>query len=413
MAKLQVISEPLAGLAFELGESWTTIGRSEANMFQIPETSVSSRHCEVKVQGDDLLIRDLNSTNGTFVAGMRVVEGIVRFGQAFRVGNVDLRFEPAIANIPKVAIIGGNVPRVVMPLPPKPLIIQAAEKPVENAHKYQVLFVDDSMAFLESFPKLCVELSGAQWQVFTATSADAALTILQEHTINLAVLDIGMPMLDGIQLLGIIHRRYPHLKVAVLTALASEGNRASCLAGGAEVFLEKPTSNADIRMAFRMLDDVLQWTQRKGFSGALQHIGLQDVIQLECLNRNSLILEVRNAQAHGQIYIESGEIIHSVTGAQTGEPAFRRLLQLQGGEFQVRPFAAPQQRTIEGRWEFLLMDAARASDEQTSLKTQAEAAPPPPPPPPETRGHALPDEIVVVATYDGGWHSTDGPKENP
>jgi hypothetical protein len=33
----------------------------------------------------------------------------------------------------------------------------------------------------------------------------------------------------------------------------------------------------------------------------------------------------------------------------------------------VLPFTAPPQRTIEGRWEFLLMDAARATDEETVL----------------------------------------------
>ena len=221
-----------------------------------------------------------------------------------------------------------------------------------------------------------------------------------------------MPMLDGIQLLGIIHRRYPHLKVAILTALASETNRATCLSSGAELFLEKPTSNADIRIAFRMLDDVLQWSQRKGFSGALQHINLPDVIQLECLNRNSLILEVRNAQAHGQIFIEAGEITHAVMGATTGEPAFRKVLLLSGGEFQVKPFKAPVQRTIEGRWEFLLMDAARAADEQSGAKAaESETALQKAPPPPETRGHALPDEIVVVATYDGGWHEAEDAKK--
>jgi len=405
MAKLVVISEPLAGFAFELGESWTTIGRADSNMFQLVETSVSSRHCEVKVRGDELLVRDLNSTNGTFVAGMRVTEGAVKIGQVFRVGNMDVRFELTLSSIPKISVIGGSTqaPRSVMPLPPKPV---AAVVTDDSPPKYQVLFVDDSMAFLESFPKLCHELSAGQWQIHTAATADCALSILHEHSINLAVLDIGMPMLDGIQLLGIIHRRYPHMKIAILTALASDSNRATCMANGAEVLLEKPVSNADIRLAFRMLDDVLQWTQRKGFSGALQHISLPDVIQLECLNRNSLILEVRNSQAHGQIFIEAGEITHAAVGSNTGEPAFRRLLQLTGGEFQVKPFKEPLQRTIEGRWEFLLMDAARASDEQTSLANK-QAETPKPPPPPETRGHALPDEIVVVATYDGEWHETE------
>src|SRR6516225_4872158 len=113
MAKLTIITEPLGGIVHMLGDSWTTLGRTEGNMFQINEQSVSSRHCEVKARGDELLVRDLNSTNGTFVGGMKVTEGIVKFGQSFRVGNVEVRFESSISAIPKVAVLdsGPAVPR--------------------------------------------------------------------------------------------------------------------------------------------------------------------------------------------------------------------------------------------------------------------------------------------------------------
>jgi hypothetical protein len=63
-------------------------------------------------------------------------------------------------------------------------------------------------------------------------------------------------------------------------------------------------------------------------------------------------------------------------GELTGELAFQRLLSLRGGEFELKPFKAPPQRTINIRWEFLLMDAARATDEETIL-IQKPAAPEP------------------------------------
>lgn len=371
-------------------------------MFQIGEGSVSGQHCEVKARGDELLVRDLNSTNGTFVGNLRVSEGIVKFGQTFRLGNVAIRFENSLAAIPKVTVIDPDTPapRAVMVLPAKP-----AENGAETGRKYQVLFVDDSMAFLESFATLCGELSGHQWQVHTATTADRALTILAEQPIDLTVLDIKMPMLDGLQLLALIHKRFPQLKVAVMTGSNSESNRATALANGAELFLEKPSGTDNIRLAFKMLDDILQWSEQKeGFSGALQRINLPDVIQLECLNRNSLILEVQNSQRHGQIFIESGEVTHAAVGTLTGEQAFYQLLQLKGGQFQVKPFKEPPQRTIAGHWEILLMDAARASDEfDTAMRTKkAEAAPGIRLPVP-TLDASLGTEVIVAATYDGEW----------
>ena len=51
----------------ELKVEKTTIGRVDDNAFPIPEASVSSHHCEVLLRGADIVLRDLNSTNGTFI----------------------------------------------------------------------------------------------------------------------------------------------------------------------------------------------------------------------------------------------------------------------------------------------------------------------------------------------------------
>jgi hypothetical protein len=93
---------------------------------------------------------------------------------------------------------------------------------------------------------------------------------------------------------------------------------------------------------------------------------LQDVIQMECLGRNSSILEVHNARMRGRIYIENGGIIHAVVGDRTGERALQQLLALAGGAFELRPYEPPPQRTIQGQWEFLLMEAARVRDESAA-----------------------------------------------
>src|SRR5712675_3017767 len=93
MSKLVVINRTLTAMAHELGEKWVTIGRHDGNEFQIADPSVSGRHCEVRVRGDELVVRDLQSTNGTFVDDKKISEGVVKLGQTLRVGEVELRFE--------------------------------------------------------------------------------------------------------------------------------------------------------------------------------------------------------------------------------------------------------------------------------------------------------------------------------
>ena len=95
----------------------------------------------------------------------------------------------------------------------------------------------------------------------------------------------------------------------------------------------------------------------------LRRVGLQDVIQMECLGRNSSVLEVYNEHVLGRIYIENGNIIHAAGGDLTGERALQQLLALPGGSFELVPFELPPQNTISGPWEFLLMEAARVRDE--------------------------------------------------
>src|ERR1700724_2407544 len=93
MAKLVVINKTLTTMSHELGEKWVTIGRHDGNVFQIAEISVSGRHCEVRLRDGELVVRDLQSTNGTFAAGQKISEGVVKSGQMLRVGEVELRFE--------------------------------------------------------------------------------------------------------------------------------------------------------------------------------------------------------------------------------------------------------------------------------------------------------------------------------
>jgi len=422
MARLVVINQSLAGSIHELGEAWATIGRGDGNTFQLAADSVSGRHCEVRVRGDELIVRDLLSTNGTFIAGQKISEGVLKPGQTLQIGDVELRFESSapgtLSGVPfnskmlvtSAATASAPTPPMVPEKKPEPAPSPAPPAAGGLGKKFQVLFVDDSMAFLESFSGLCAELAKGSWRVHTAASADLALALLQEKPIDLVVLDIGMPMLDGLQLLGIINRRYPGLKLAVLTGGPTENKRADALGKGAELFLEKPVTAEGMKTVFNVLNDLVSWN-REGFTGALRQVGLQEVIQMECNRRHSTILEIHNPELSGQVYIEAGAITHAVVGTLTGETAFRRLLSLKGGNFQLKSFQAPPQRTIESGWEYLLLDAARANDEETGHIKKSDVKPAAAPPPPNNESLSPDDEFIVVATYDGEWKPEDGEKK--
>jgi len=96
MAKLVILSEGMTGRTHELTVDKTTVGRVEDNTLQISEASVSSHHAEILLRGSDVVVKDLNSTNGTFINGEPISgEASLKPGQILRLGKIEIRLETA------------------------------------------------------------------------------------------------------------------------------------------------------------------------------------------------------------------------------------------------------------------------------------------------------------------------------
>jgi hypothetical protein len=115
---------------------------------------------------------------------------------------------------------------------------------------------------------------------------------------------------------------------------------------------------------YATLHELTRFQPEEGFRGVLRRVGLQDVLQMECLARNSSVLKIHAGSVHGTVFVKDGQIIHAQCGNRIGEDAFNYLLGQAGGEFDVQPFTAPPNQSISGSWEFLLMEAARKRDEE-------------------------------------------------
>ena len=93
MPKLVLLSAGMTGRTHELKADTTTIGRVEDNTFQIAEPSVSSHHCEILLKGSEVMVKDLGSTNGSFINGEKVTESVLKPGQILRLGQIEMRLE--------------------------------------------------------------------------------------------------------------------------------------------------------------------------------------------------------------------------------------------------------------------------------------------------------------------------------
>lgn len=101
----------------------------------------------------------------------------------------------------------------------------------------KVLIVDDS-----DFMRMMLEdmLTHYGHAVLQAKDGSECLNILRIETVDVCVLDIGMPGLDGIEVLGRIKEEQPGLRVVMLSALSQENNVKQALRLGADAFVVKP-----------------------------------------------------------------------------------------------------------------------------------------------------------------------------
>jgi CheY-like chemotaxis protein len=252
----------------------------------------------------------------------------------------------------------------------------------------RILLVDDNPEFLSSASLLLQELSGGKWNISTFPSGGEAMASLQKSPVDVIALDVNMPVLDGVQLLGLLQRRFPQVLKVVLTGEASPEQRAACLRAGAELVLDKPVEQEGWRNIHAALDSLLTSPKEDGFHGVLRRVSLPDVIQMECLAANSSILEITGAGMRGRLFIKTGQIVHGEIGDLTGAEALNNMLCLPGGSFHLLPFVDPGRETISGQWEFLLMEAARVRDEMIEAQASSESSP---------RPQALPDQASIDA----------------
>ncbi|MDB6064416.1 MAG: domain containing protein [Pedosphaera sp.] len=78
---------------FQLKPGTTSVGRGVANDFKIEDPSVSTNHAHIVVDGTSVMVRDLGSTNGTYINRAQVTEQALQPGQFLRLGGVEMLFE--------------------------------------------------------------------------------------------------------------------------------------------------------------------------------------------------------------------------------------------------------------------------------------------------------------------------------
>ena len=139
-----------------------------------------------------------------------------------------------------------------------------------SSKKERILIVDDAAATLEVLHR---NLTAAGFQVFTAASVAEALDILDGTALELVITDLKMPKVSGLDLVRHIKENFTDTEVMMITGYPSIEGAVNAVKTGAEEFLAKPFTEAELLAAVRRVLDKLR-IRRSGHTTQTQSVGV-------------------------------------------------------------------------------------------------------------------------------------------
>lgn len=215
------------------------------------------------------------------------------------------------------------------------------------AARKQVLIVDDEQELLASI-RAGLE-NHPRFRVLTAASGGEALGIIDRGIFDLAVIDLSMPDMDGLQLLAALSESFPEIPSIVMTGFGSPAMRQELRQAGALKVLDKPL---DIETLEQEISQALE-----GGTPCRCRLPLEIFLQLAAMEHKTIHLKVfRQDGAQGSFFFREGMLIDAEQDELTGDNAALAMLDWQDFTLGLKEYSPPfPEPRINSKLAYLLL----------------------------------------------------------
>jgi DNA-binding NarL/FixJ family response regulator len=221
-----------------------------------------------------------------------------------------------------------------------------------------ILIVDHDPIILQAFAGL-LKSQGGFLNVLSARNGKAALEIIAQEPIHIVITGLYMPEIDGFELVAILAKQYPDIRVIVMTNNSSPMLRAK--------IKQMPTAvHFDQTLDISLLTKRIFTELHIDYGGQVRGLSLPSFLQMVKLEERSCTLQVSTKGKTGCLSIINGELVAAEVGPLRGESAALQILAWENVVIDIDYSFKEDMREIDKSLMALLFESGRLSDEKRS-----------------------------------------------
>ena len=190
--------------------------------------------------------------------------------------------------------------------------------------KIKILILDDEKQFTE---ELSGFFQGSDYESFEANTAEEGKRIMQKNEIDLLILDVRLPGVNGLDILKEVKSQYPNMEVIIISAHGDMDTVIKAMRLGAFDYLRKPFRYIDIQIGIERTQKYLQLhrkLKRMEERNSLISKTLEEKIDRQFIGVSHQILEVFEQAITAANYPEANVLITGESG--TGKENIARII---------------------------------------------------------------------------------------
>jgi DNA-binding response OmpR family regulator len=228
--------------------------------------------------------------------------------------------------------------------------------------KQTILIVEDDKKIVELIIAT-IEKIGTEYNIQIAYNGEEALKIIEKEKIDLALLDISMPVMSGAQLLTELSNRKIWFPIIIMTGYSVDDIRNNLFDYGVIDLLFKPLEILALRE--KVVETLLKRVRKDSFSV----LSLSAIMQVLEMEQRTGVITVKTGASTGRIFFMNGKVLDIESDAASWEDAMVNFLDQSNDEYKeisIEYLLHKRKGKINKSLTEVVLEASRLLDEEGS-----------------------------------------------